>query len=89
MALDGQAINPLERGKVKDILDTGVKAINSALTFGEGQRVGLIAGSGVGKSVLLGMLARNTNADVVIIGLIGERGERYRNLYRILLEKMV
>ena len=74
VALDGQAINPLERGKVKDILDTGVKAINSALTFGEGQRVGLIAGSGVGKSVLLGMLARNTNADVVIIGLIGERG---------------
>ena len=56
------------------MLDTGIKAINGALTFCKGQRIGLVAGSGVGKSVLLAMLAKNTAADVVVIGLIGERG---------------
>ena len=80
--LDGPAINPLERGQVKDILDTGIKAINSTLTFGEGQRMGLIAGSGVGKSVLLGMLARNTKADIVVIGLIGERGREVQEFIK-------
>jgi len=74
VALDAKAINPMERGEVKDVLDTGIKAINGCLTFGKGQRMGLIAGSGVGKSVLMGMLTRNTAADVVVIGLIGERG---------------
>jgi flagellum-specific ATP synthase len=64
----------MERGPIKQILDTGIKAINSCLTLGQGQRIGLMAGSGVGKSVLLGMLTRNTKADVVVIGLIGERG---------------
>jgi flagellum-specific ATP synthase len=64
----------MQRGAVKDTLDTGIKAINGCLTFGKGQRMGVIAGSGVGKSVLMGMLTRNTAADVVVIGLIGERG---------------
>ena len=67
-------INPLERGSVTESIDTGVRAINALLTVGVGQRVGLFAGSGVGKSVLLGMLARNTQADIVIVGLVGERG---------------
>ena len=74
VALDAKAVNPMERGAVRDVLDTGIKAINGCLTFGKGQRMGLIAGSGVGKSVLMGMLTRNTAADVVVIGLIGERG---------------
>jgi flagellum-specific ATP synthase len=64
----------MERGPIDTILDVGVKAINSVLTIGRGQRIGLVAGSGVGKSVLLGMLTRFTKADVVVIGLIGERG---------------
>ena len=64
----------MERGPIDRVLDVGVKAINGLLTLGRGQRVGLIAGSGVGKSVLLGMLTRFTKADVVVIGLVGERG---------------
>jgi len=74
VSLLGHPLNPMERGPIHKILDVGVKAINSVLTLGEGQRIGLIAGSGVGKSVLLGMLTRFTKADVVVIGLIGERG---------------
>jgi len=74
LGLEGLAINPMERGSITKTLDTGIKAINTCLTLGQGQRIGLVAGSGVGKSVLLGMLTRNTAADVVIIGLIGERG---------------
>jgi flagellum-specific ATP synthase len=74
LGLEGLAINPMERGPISKILDTGIKAINTCLTLGQGQRIGLVAGSGVGKSVLLGMLTRNTEADVVVIGLIGERG---------------
>ena len=64
----------MERGPIDSVLDVGVKAINGLLTLGRGQRVGLMAGSGVGKSVLLGMMTRFTKADVVVIGLIGERG---------------
>jgi flagellum-specific ATP synthase len=64
----------MERGPIDKVLDVGVKAINGMLTMGRGQRIGLVAGSGVGKSVLLGMLTRFTKADVVVIGLIGERG---------------
>jgi len=64
----------MERGPIHEILDVGVKAINGMLTIGRGQRLGLVAGSGVGKSVLLGMMTRFTEADVVVIGLIGERG---------------
>ncbi len=74
MSLLGEPLNPMERGPINSILDVGVKAINGALTIGRGQRIGLVAGSGVGKSVLLGMLTRFTKADVVVIGLIGERG---------------
>jgi flagellum-specific ATP synthase len=74
LSLLGRPINPMERGPINKILDVGVKAINGILTLGRGQRLGLIAGSGVGKSVLLGMLTRFTKADIVIIGLIGERG---------------
>jgi flagellum-specific ATP synthase len=70
----GHPLNPMERGPIDTILDVGVKAINGCLTIGRGQRIGLVAGSGVGKSVLLGMLTRFTKADVVVIGLIGERG---------------
>ncbi len=72
--LEGTPLNPMERGPIIKILDTGIKAIDTCLTLGQGQRIGLMAGSGVGKSVLLGMLTRNTEADVVVIGLIGERG---------------
>ena len=74
LGLLGLPINPMERGAIDRVLDVGVKAINGLLTLGRGQRVGLVAGSGVGKSVLLGMLTRFTKADVVVIGLIGERG---------------
>ncbi len=74
LSYEGRPINPMERAGIDRALDTGIKAINSCLTVGRGQRLGLIAGSGVGKSVLLGMLTRNTEADVVVIGLIGERG---------------
>jgi flagellum-specific ATP synthase len=68
------AINPLTRQPVAEPLDVGVKAINGMLTIGKGQRVGLMAGSGVGKSVLLGMITRQTRAQIVVVGLIGERG---------------
>ena len=74
LGLLGLPLNPMERGPIDRVLDVGVKAINGLLTLGRGQRVGLIAGSGVGKSVLLGMLTRFTKADVVVIGLVGERG---------------
>ena len=74
LSLLGRPINPMERGPINKILDVGVKAINGILTLGRGQRLGLIAGSGVGKSVLLVMLTRFTKADIVVIGLIGERG---------------
>ncbi len=70
--------NPLERKPIRRPLDLGIKSINGILTVGEGQRVGIMAGSGVGKSVLLGMMARNTKADVNVIALIGERGRELR-----------
>lgn len=66
--------NPFKRRKISDIMSTGVKAIDGILTCGEGQRIGIFAGSGVGKSTLLGMIARYCEADVIVIGLIGERG---------------
>lgn len=70
--------NPLQRKPIRDPLDIGIRAINGALTIGQGQRVGIMAGSGVGKSVLLGMMARYTKADVNVIALIGERGREVR-----------
>ncbi len=72
--LSGQRINPLKRHPIYNTLDVGIKAINGLLTVGQGQRIGLMAGTGVGKSVLLGMMTRFTSADVVVVGLIGERG---------------
>lgn len=83
--LDGIPMNPMERGSINSVLDTGIKAINTALTIGRGQRIGLIAGSGVGKSVLLGMLTRNTAADVVVIGMIGERGREVQDFIKSIL----
>ena len=73
-----RSINPLDRTPIHEPLDTGIRAINGLLTVGRGQRVGIFAGSGVGKSVLLGMLARNCVADVIVIGLVGERGREVR-----------
>ncbi len=72
------APNPLARKRIREPLDVGVRAINGLLTVGCGQRMGIFAGSGVGKSVLLGMMARNTNADVNVIALIGERGREVK-----------
>ncbi len=71
-------LNPIDREPIRQALDVGVRAINALLTVGRGQRIGLFAGSGVGKSVLLGMMARNTNADVIVVGLIGERGREVK-----------
>jgi flagellum-specific ATP synthase len=73
-----QPPSPLVRKRIDTPLQTGVRAIDGLLTIGKGQRVGIFAGSGVGKSVLLGMIARNTNADVNVIALIGERGREVR-----------
>ena len=74
----GKSINPLQRHPIDSPLDVGVRSINSLLTVGRGQRIGLFAGSGVGKSVLLGMMARYTSADVIVVGLIGERGREVK-----------
>ncbi|MBI4804930.1 MAG: FliI/YscN family ATPase [Desulfovibrio sp.] len=72
--LYGDPPSPLARPRITEPMDVGVRAINGLLTLGKGQRVGIMAGSGVGKSTLMGMIARNTKADVNVIGLIGERG---------------
>ncbi|MCD4628978.1 FliI/YscN family ATPase, partial [Proteus mirabilis] len=80
-------INPLQRTPITDVLDVGVRAINALLTVGRGQRMGLFAGSGVGKSVLLGMMARFTQADVIVVGLIGERGREVKDFIENILGK--
>ncbi len=77
--LAGRRINPLDREPIRQPLDVGVRAINGLLSVGRGQRMGLFAGSGVGKSVLLGMMTRYTDADVTVVGLIGERGREVRD----------
>lgn len=76
--LTGKPINPLARDPIRKPLDVGVRSINALLTVGRGQRMGLFAGSGVGKSVLLGMMTRFTEADVIVVGLIGERGREVK-----------
>jgi flagellum-specific ATP synthase len=76
--VEPQSINPLDRTPISEPLDVGIRAINSLLTVGKGQRLGLFAGSGVGKSVLLGMMTRFTNADIVVVGLVGERGREVK-----------
>jgi len=77
--------NPLERIPVSQPMDVGVRAINTLLTVGRGQRMGLFAGSGVGKSVLIGMMARYTSADVIVVGLIGERGREVKEFIENIL----
>ena len=72
-------INPLARAPIKEPLDVGVRAINALLTVGRGQRLGLFAGTGVGKSTLLGMMTRYTQADIIVVGLVGERGREVRD----------
>ncbi|MBL8340726.1 MAG: FliI/YscN family ATPase [Rubrivivax sp.] len=79
-------INAMDRDPVRTPLDTGVRAINALLTVGRGQRVGLFAGTGVGKSVLMGMMARYTQADVIVVGLIGERGREVKEFIEDILE---
>ena len=78
-------INAMDRDPVRRPLDTGVRAINAMLTVGRGQRIGLFAGTGVGKSVLLGMMARYTEADVIVVGLIGERGREVKEFIEDIL----
>ena len=76
--LRGKALNPMDRSPISEPLDTGVRALNALLTVGKGQRIGLFAGSGVGKSTLLGMITRFSNADVVVVSLVGERGREVK-----------
>ena len=83
--MDRKPINAMDRDPVRHTLDTGVRAINALLTVGRGQRIGLFAGSGVGKSVLLGMMARYTQADVIVVGLIGERGREVKEFIEDIL----
>ena len=83
--MDRSPINAMDRAPVRDVLDTGVRAINALLTVGRGQRIGLFAGSGVGKSVLLGMMTRYTAADVIVVGLIGERGREVKEFIEEIL----
>lgn len=83
--LDRTPINAMDRDPVRTPLDTGIRAINALLTVGRGQRIGLFAGSGVGKSVLLGMMARYTEADVIVVGLIGERGREVKEFIEDIL----
>ncbi len=78
-------LNAMERDPVRQPLDVGVRAINALLTVGRGQRLGLFAGSGVGKSVLMGMMARFTQADVTVVGLVGERGREVKEFVEDIL----
>jgi flagellum-specific ATP synthase len=86
-ALTGTSFNPLARTPIREPLDVGVRAINALLSVGRGQRLGLFAGSGVGKSVLLGMMTRYTNADVTVVALIGERGREVKEFVENILGK--
>jgi flagellum-specific ATP synthase len=85
MPLTGHPINPMARRPIREPLDVGIRAINSLLTVGVGQRMGLFAGSGVGKSVLMGMMTRYTTADVIVVGLIGERGREVKEFIENIL----
>ncbi|PLY12058.1 MAG: flagellar protein export ATPase FliI [Sedimenticola sp.] len=83
--LTGQTYNPLARSPIDQPLDVGVRAINALLSVGRGQRLGLFAGSGVGKSVLLGMMTKYTNADITVVALIGERGREVKEFVENIL----
>ena len=84
-SLSSRPFNPIERAPIDTTLDVGVRAIDQLITIGRGQRLGLFAGSGVGKSVLLGMMARHTSADVIVVGLIGERGREVKEFIEQIL----
>lgn len=83
--LKTESINPLEREKINQVLDTGIRVINGLLTIGKGQRVGIFAGAGIGKSTLLGMICRYTDADVNVITLVGERGREVKEFIEDIL----
>lgn len=83
--IDNTPINPLSRRAITEPLDVGVRSINSFNTVGKGQRMGLFAGSGVGKSVLMGMMTRGTTADVIVVGLVGERGREVKEFIEEIL----
>tara|TARA_B100000963_G_scaffold208876_1_gene181928 strand:- start:7721 stop:9076 length:1356 start_codon:yes stop_codon:yes gene_type:complete len=83
--LNGERINPFNREPITEILDVGIRNINALLSLGRGQRVGIIAGSGVGKSVLLSMITKSTDADVVVVSLIGERGRELASFTKEIL----
>ncbi len=85
VSLTGVPINPLTRKPIRETLDVGIRAINALLSVGQGQRMGLFAGTGVGKSVLLGMMTKYTTADVVVVGLIGERGREVNEFVQKIL----
>ncbi|MEW8303826.1 MAG: FliI/YscN family ATPase, partial [Candidatus Thiodiazotropha sp.] len=85
--LTGRTFNPLARTPIREPLDVGVRAINALLSVGRGQRLGLFAGSGVGKSILLGMMTRYTNADVTVVALVGERGREVKEFVENILGK--
>jgi len=82
-SLASRPLNPLLREPIRHTMDVGIRAINALLTVGRGQRLGLFSGSGVGKSVLLGMMARYTEADVIVVGLIGERGREVKEFIEL------
>ncbi|UCV10927.1 flagellar protein export ATPase FliI [Dechloromonas denitrificans] len=84
-SLQSRPVNPMSRAAIHQPLDVGIRAINALLTVGRGQRMGLFAGSGVGKSVLLGMMARYTEAEVIVVGLIGERGREVKEFIEQIL----
>ncbi|MGH8353124.1 MAG: flagellar protein export ATPase FliI [Pseudomonas sp.] len=83
--MDGPTINPLNRHPISEPLDVGIRSINGLLTVGRGQRLGLFAGTGVGKSVLLGMMTRFTEAEIIVVGLIGERGREVKEFIEQIL----
>jgi len=85
ISVKAKPINPLARRPIEQPLDVGIRAINTLLTVGKGQRMGLFAGSGVGKSVLLGMMTRGTAADVIVVGLVGERGREVKEFIEEIL----
>ncbi len=83
--LNGDRINPFNRKPITEVLDVGIRNINALLSLGRGQRVGIIAGSGVGKSILLSMITKSTDADVVVVSLIGERGRELASFTKEIL----
>jgi flagellum-specific ATP synthase len=83
--IEARPINPLHRAPIRRVLDVGVRSLNGLLTVGRGQRLGIFAGSGVGKSILLGMMTRFTEADVIVVGLVGERGREAREFIEDIL----